>query len=144
MAKGRRKAQITQSRGQRGHMVEEVFDDSLLPDASEIQKLSVIDPNIMTWLKERAEKEQNFRHSAFSTKLNLVSKTEKGLRWINYLGLFFSFILLGGGMFLSYILIKEKHEIIGTIFSGVMLVAIASIFMSKVKSNNNETTPHRN
>ena len=143
MAKGRRKAQMTQSKGHRGQMVEEVFDDNLLPDATEIQKLANIDPNIMIWLKERAEKEQDFRHSAFSSKVTLVSKTEKGLRWINYLGLFFSFILLAGGMFLSYFLIKEEHEIIGTIFSGIMLVAIASIFMSKVRSNNNETTPHR-
>ena len=38
MAKRKRKAQITQSRWQRGHMVEEIFDDSLLPDASEIKK----------------------------------------------------------------------------------------------------------
>ena len=44
-------------------------------------------------------------------------------------------------MYLSYTLIIEKHEVIGSIFSGVMLIAIASIFMSKVKSNNNEKTP---
>ena len=95
----------------------------------------------MTWLKERAEKEQEFRHKAFNERLKIFSKTEKGSRWINYLGLLFSFMLLGGGMYLSYILIIEKHEIIGSIFSGVMLVAIASIYMSKVKSNNNEKTP---
>ena len=110
----------------------------MLPDATEIQKLSELDPNIMTWLKERAEKEQDFRHGAFNQRLEIVSKTERGSRWINYLGLFFSFLLLGGGMYLSYTLIIEKHEIIGSIFSGVMLVAIASIFMSKVKSNNKE------
>ena len=141
MAKQSRKAQLTRSNTHQGHTIEEVFDDNLLPDATEIQKLSELDPNIMTWLKERAEKEQEFRHGAFNQRLEIVSKTERGSRLINYLGLFFSFLLLSGGMYLSYTLIIEKHEFIGSIFSGVMLIAIASIFMSKVKSNNNEKTP---
>lgn len=142
MAKQKRRAQMVQSKGgHNGQVVEETFDDSLLPDATEIEKLSKLDPQIMDWLKDRAEKEQEFRHKMFDKKVSLVSTNEKGSRWINYLGLFFSFLLLGGGMFLSYVLIKEKHEILGSIFSGVMLVAIASIFMSKVKSNNNEKTP---
>ena len=57
MAKQSRKAQLTRSNTHQGHTIEEVFDDNLLPDATEIQKLSELDPNIMTWLKERAEKE---------------------------------------------------------------------------------------
>lgn len=144
MAKQRRRAQVSQSENHRGHIVEEVFDDNLLPDASEIAKLSQLDPTIIDWLKERAEKEQNFRHTAFENKVDLVSKNEKGNRWINYLGLICSFFLLGGGMFLSYTLIVNNHEILGSVFSGVMLISIASIFMSKVKSNNNEKTPHSN
>ena len=56
MAKQSRKAQLTRSNTHQGHTIEEVFDDNLLPDATEIQKLSELDPNIMTWLKERAEK----------------------------------------------------------------------------------------
>lgn len=43
-------------------------------------------------------------------------------------------------MFLSYTLITDEHEILGSVFSGVMLISIASIFMSKVKNNNNEKT----
>lgn len=140
MAKHRRRsASSTDNNVQ--HAIEEIFDDNLLPDATEIEKLSKLDPNIIEWLKQRAEKEQEFRHTTFRSKITLVDKTEKGLRWINYLGLLFSFVLLGGGMYLSYTLIIRGHELIGSIFSGVMLVAIASIFMSKVKSNNNEKTP---
>ncbi|CAA0154726.1 hypothetical protein [Tenacibaculum maritimum] len=141
MAKQKRKAQVTQGDGRKDHLIEETFDDSLLPDASEIEKLSQIDPEIINWLKSRAEKEQEFRHKTFNKKFNLVEKNENGLRWINYLGLILSFFLLAGGMFLSYTLIKENHEILGSAFTGLMLVAIASIFMSKVKSNNNEPTP---
>ena len=140
MAKQSRRAQVSRSKNHQGHVVEEVFDDHLLPDASEIKKLSELDPNIIQWLKERAEKEQDFRHKTFNSKVKLVSKTERGLRWVNYLGLLCSFVLLGGGMFLSYTLITDEHEILGSVFSGVMLISIASIFMSKVKSNNNEKT----
>ncbi|SFU49232.1 hypothetical protein SAMN05216480_10555 [Pustulibacterium marinum] len=140
MAKQRRRAQITRDKNQQGHYVEEVFDDNLLPDAAEIRQLHELDPNIIEWLKSRAEKEQNFRHDVYIKRVNLVAKTEKGLRWINYLGLFFSFLLLAGGMYLSYFLIEHDHQVVGTIFTGVTLIAIASLFMSKVKSNNGEKT----
>jgi len=137
MAKQHRRAQISRSKNHQGHIVEEVFDDNLLPDASEIRKLSELDPNILDWLKDRAENEQDFRHSSYTKRIKLVSKTERGLRWINYFGLFFSFLLLAGGMCLSYTMIIEGHEILGSIFSGTLLFAIASLFLSKVRSNNN-------
>lgn len=143
MAKQSRKAQVSRSENHEGHIVEEIFDDNLLPDASEIKKLSELDPTIIQWLKERAEKEQNFRHKTYISRVELVSKTEKGLRWVNYLGLLCSFVLLGGGMYLSYILIIKNYEILGSIFSGVLLISIASIFLSKVKSNNNEKTSQK-
>jgi uncharacterized membrane protein len=143
MAKQRRRAHISNSRNHQGQVIEEVFDDNLLPDASEIKKLAELDPDIMNWLKQRAEAEQGFRHKAYNNRVTIVSKTERGLRWINYFGLFFSFLLLGGGMYLSYVLIIEDHEILGSVFSGFMLLAIGSLFMSKVKSNNNEKTPNQ-
>lgn len=135
MAKKTTKAKVKKHINQQTHTLEEVFDDSLLPPTTEIEKLSKLDPNIMQWLKERAEKEQEFRHKAFNSRLGLVDKTEKETRRINYLGLVFSFILLAGGMFLSYVLIKEDHEILGSIFTGVTLITIGSLFLSKVKNS---------
>jgi len=135
MAKQRRKAQITKKQGQLGHIYEEIVDDNLLPDADEISKLSKIDPDIMQWLKERAEKEQEFRQKAFMERLELVKKNERGSRWINYAGLLFSFLLLGGGMYSSYLLIMAGHTLVGTLFSGVVLITVASMFLSKVRGN---------
>ena len=135
MAKQRRKAQITKKQGQLGHIYEEIVDDNLLPDADEISKLSKIDPEIMQWLKERAEKEQEFRQKAFMERLELVKKNERGSRWINYAGLLFSFLLLGGGMYSSYLLIMAGHTLVGTLFSGVVLITVASMFLSKVRGN---------
>ena len=36
-------------------------DDSLLPDAIELEKLKILDPTIMDWIKERTAKEQDGR-----------------------------------------------------------------------------------
>lgn len=140
MAKKRGKARITKKHGVVGGHFEVELDDSLLPDAQEIAKLSEIDPNIIHWLKERAEKEQEFRQKAYMERIKLIKDNERGNRWINYLGLFFSFILLGGGMAMSYFLILNGHTIIGSIFTGTVLLTIGSMFLSKVKSNNNERT----
>lgn len=35
----------------------ESYDDSMLPDASELDKLKALDPNIIDWIKERTAKE---------------------------------------------------------------------------------------
>ena len=44
-------------------MVEQnlTIDDSLLPNASELEKLKEVDPNIIQWLLNHAEIEQNAR-----------------------------------------------------------------------------------
>lgn len=142
MGRQRRKAQLMKKQGQVGHYYEEEVDDNLLPDAEEIAKLSEIDPNIMQWLKDRAEKEQDFRQKVFIEKLKLVKKNERGSRWINYAGLLFSFLLLGGGMYSSYMLIMADHTLVGTLFTGVVLITVASMFLSKVKGNGNNGQPN--
>lgn len=137
MAKQQRKHQIVKSAQGQGQMVEEVFDDNLLPDASEIEKLYKIDPQILNWLKQSAEKEQDFRHCAFNKKLELVEKTEKGDRRISSLGLIFSFIIVLAGMFFSGFLIYTNHEVLGSVFAGAILLAIVSAFLAKVTKQNN-------
>ena len=53
MAKQSRKAQVVKSHLGKGQVVEEIFDDNLLPDASEIERLHRIDTNILEWLKQK-------------------------------------------------------------------------------------------
>lgn len=113
-------------------MVEEVFDDNLLPDAAEIEKLYAIDPNILDWLKQSADKEQDFRHNAFRVKTELVRNTERGTRRVNTMGLVFSFILTLAAMAFSAFLIYCDHEVLGSIFGGGVILAIISAFLSKV------------
>ena len=136
MAKQTRKSAVVHNEG--GQVVEEIFDDNLLPDASDISKLKQLDPDIINWLKSRAEQEQTFRHKYHSRRIRLVERDERGSRWVNYLGMFFSFLLLSGFGYLSYFLISENHEVLGSIFSGAILIAIAQVFLSKVITKNSK------
>lgn len=138
MAKQQRKQQIVRGEHGQGHLVEEIFDDNLLPDASEIEKLQALDPKIMEWLKSSAEREQNFRHSVYTERLNLVKRADRGDRWVNILGLIFSFIIVLSGMVFSAFLIYEGHEVLGSIFAGGLIISIISLFLSKVKKQNGD------
>jgi len=132
MARQSRKHQVVKSRQGQGQITEEVFDDNLLPDASEIEKLHKIDPNILEWLKKNAEQEQKFRHLAYTKRLELVGKNEKGDRQINRMSLIFSFIILLLGLLFSAFLIHEDHNLLGSIFGGGILIAVVSSFLKKV------------
>ena len=136
MAKGKRKTGIQRSKNKNQLIVEEQFDDSLLPDAAEIERLQLLDPDIFKFLKDRAIKEQDFRHDVVKTKIELVAKQETGSRWINYLGLMLSFLLLLAGMGCSVFLIMNDHDLVGSIFIGATLLSVIGLFMSKVQNNN--------
>lgn len=138
MAKQQRKQQIVKSEHGQGHMVEEILDDNLLPDATEIERLQSLDPDIMNWLKSSAEKEQAFRHKTYQERIDIVKKADKGDRIINILGLVFSFIIVLSGMLFSAYLINEGHEVLGSIFAGGLILSIISLFLSKVKKQSNK------
>lgn len=138
MAKQQRKQQIIKSEQGQGHLVEETFDDNLLPDASEIEKLQRLDPDIMEWLKKTTEKEQKFRHDAYEKRLDLVRLADRGDRQINRMGLVFSLIIVLAGMVFSAFLIYMGHTIIGSIFAGGLILSIIGLFLSKVNKQSSE------
>ncbi len=116
----------------------EVFDDNLLPDATEIAALAKLDPNILDWLKSRAEKEQDFRHDAFNKRTNLIDYNVKKEHTINILGLIFAFLIIIAGMAFSTYLIVLGQVITGTIFSGLTVVYAATLFIKKHKTEEKE------
>lgn len=134
MAKQQKKQQVVKNQQGQGLLIEEVLDDNLLPDATEIEKLHRIDNNILEWLKQTAEKEQEFRHQAFAKKLKIAEDTERGIRQISKLGIIFSFIIVVLGMFFSGFLIYIGQTVIGTIFAGGIILSIVSAFLRKVNT----------
>lgn len=134
MAKQQKKQQVVKNQQGQGLLIEEVLDDNLLPDATEIEKLHRIDNNILEWLKQTAEKEQEFRHQTFAKKLKIAEDTERGIRQISKLGIIFSFIIVVLGMFFSGFLIYIGQTVIGTIFAGGIILSIVSAFLRKVNA----------
>jgi uncharacterized membrane protein len=107
----------------------EVFDDNLLPDAQEIQALHQIDPQILDWLKTRAEKEQDFRHIAHTKRTHIIEKEINSEYKLNILGIIFAFVIIISGMAFSTFLIHEKQIITGTIFSGLTIFVCCYIIL---------------
>ena len=118
----------------------EIFDDNLLPDATEIQALHELDPNILDWLKERAKVEQEFRHQAHNKRTAIIEKNVTSENTLNILGVTFAFLIIMAGMAFSTFLIIKGQVITGTIFSGATILYAAALF---VKKRNSEQNPKK-
>jgi uncharacterized membrane protein len=143
MAKQTRSQKQVRVQGHQGsgfqHENTEVFDDNLLPDAAEIEALSVIDPNIISWLKERAEKEQDFRHEIFKKRTEILECDIKGTQKLNLIGMIFAFLIIMSGMALSTYLIHLGHLLTGSIFSGLTILYAAALFYKRKSTEDKKT-----
>lgn len=131
MAKHQRNLRAANS----GHLTRleqnEVFDDNLLPDAAEIERLHNIDNNILPWLKARAEKEQEFRHEAYKTKTAIIDKHNSKEHNTLRLGLLIYFLLVVGAGTVSYFLVLQNFDIQGTIFGGTTLLFALAVLITR-------------
>lgn len=109
----------------------EVFDDNLLPDAIEIERLHQLDPDILQWLKARAEQEQSFRHGAFDKRVNVVDRHNKRDHDTGRIALFIYLLLVGGCIAASYLLLKEGKNITGSIFGGAAIVLALAVLLTR-------------
>lgn len=112
----------------------EIFDDNLLPEASEIEKLSRIDPNIIDWLKYRAEKEQDFRHDSYAKRLKLVDEHNQREHNTTRMALIIYFLLVGGCLTAAYFLVRDGHNTQGSIFGGAAVVLAFAVLVTRVAS----------
>ncbi len=139
MAKQTRSQKQVRVQNNRGsgyqHEDTEVFDDNLLPDAAEISALSDIDPNIISWLKDRAEKEQDFRHDIYKRRTEILEFDVRGTHKLNLRGMTFAFLIIMSGMAFSAFLIYLNHVVTGSIFSGLTILYAAALFYKRKSSN---------
>lgn len=108
-----------------------VYDDNLLPDAEEIERLYKMDSGVLEWLKERAKAEQDFRHEQTQKRTTIVDKNEANNRILNTIGLVFAFLLACASMMFSYGLIKAGYATRGTIFGGSIALITIGIFITR-------------
>jgi uncharacterized membrane protein len=109
----------------------EEIDDNLLPDAEEIQKLAQIDPNILTWLKSRAEKEQDFRHKFSDKRVKLTNDYEQRQHNTVRMGLFIYGTLVVGCLWGAYQLILHGLNVQGTIFGSAAVVLAVAVAITR-------------
>lgn len=116
----------------------EFYDDSLLPSADELARLKEIDPNIIDWIKKRAEQEQDFRHQTVKDRTEIIKVHVKNEGILNKRGLTFCFIILVLGLLCSFFLIYTDHVVTGSIFAGVSIVLGAGLlfnFSDRIKKD---------
>ena len=113
----------------------EEIDDNLLPDAEEIQKLATIDPDILTWLKSRAEQEQDFRHGFSNRRIKLTNDFEQRQHNTIRIGLFIYGSLVIGCLLGAYELIIRGLNVQGTIFGSAAVVLAVAVAITRKPNN---------
>jgi uncharacterized membrane protein len=124
-------------------MVEQnlTIDDSLIPTASELEKLKEIDPNIITWILSRAEIEQNARLDFNKESLNINRDNVKKVHRFNFTALIFGFVLFILILSVSTFFVIKGMEVEGTIFGGSAILA-GVIFFIKAANQNHKNRDH--
>lgn len=133
---GRKAEQNKISSGYDGIMVEHhaIYDDSLLPSADELGRLKEIDPDIVRWIKDRTEVEQNARLDFNKRRIALASKETSLSASITIIALVLAAAIIIGVFYLSFMLVSQGYDVAGTIFGGIDLAALVLAF-SKIKSS---------
>lgn len=117
----------------------ESYDDSLLPEAIELAKLKELDPEIISWIKTRTEKEQDARLDFNDRKMGLIESSTRKAFAIDMSTIIAAFLVLICGMFFSAYLISKEMKIEGTVFGGVILIAVVNSFLNFRKNKPTET-----
>lgn len=114
---------------------QEQIDDELLPDSHELKRYSEINPDVVTFIMERTQVEQDHRHkiralqSAEAAKNNL-----RGYR-VTMHGMYIGGIIIVVVLFFAYNLIMAGHHIVGGIFGGTSVLSAIILFVNKGKSH---------
>jgi len=102
---------------------------SVLPPAEELQKLKEVNPEIIDWILNNANKEQDHRHQFDNDKV-LLTKKDLNLNFcINITCIVFAFILMVCFIASSVWMINNNYPVAGTIFAGTSIVGVIALFM---------------
>lgn len=136
MAKHQRQVKASQKGDLANLEHNELFDDSMLPDVAQIERLHVLDNNILAWLKEKSGKEQDFRHKAHMERLSLIKKQNSKDHFTLRFSIIVYFLLVAGMGYASFMLIGAGKNIGGSIFGGTTaILALAVLFTRKPPQN---------
>jgi len=112
------------------------FDDSLLPSAEELEKLKAVDPNIINWIMDRTEMEQNARIDFNKNRIRLSEYDLKKTHRFNFTALTFGFIIFMAILTISAYFVYIGLSITGTIFAGTAIIVGAIYFIKASVAHN--------
>ncbi len=108
--------------------------DSTVPTPRELSDYQRINPNIVKFLMETAQKEQQHRHKMDSEKMKIVKSNENRTTRINLWGMFFAFLALVTMVGLAaWALYLDKPWFAG-IFGFTAVISIVSVFVNAGKN----------
>ena len=110
-----------------------VVDDNLLPPAEELAKLNDISKEILPWIMNRTEKEQDARISFNENRMRLSEKDLNFAHRYNMIALIMAFVIVILFLAASFYLIISGKEVLGTLFAGGTIVGIISYFLNSKK-----------
>lgn len=114
--------------------------DLSLPSAEEMARYQQLYPDLVPWLMERSGSEQDFRHDSHRRKLTMREKNALSDRRLNGWGMACAFVIFMTGMGIGAFLIYKDHELTGSVFSGLVLVAGAGLFLNRSREKAKQTT----
>lgn len=129
------------ARNQKGDTLLEqnlAIDDSLLPNAAELEKLKEVEPKIIDWILERTEIEQNARIEFNENRMRLADYDLRHIHGFNMTALIFGFLIFLSVLALSAIFIYNGLNVQGTIFGGTAIIGGAVFFIKAATSSNNK------
>lgn len=94
MAKGKITHRSVENGLERQSQTDLTIDTAPLPPAEELEKYQRLNPDIIRFLLDAAEKEQANRHWAEKEKIKIVSRSEKRTTQINVTGMVFAFFAI--------------------------------------------------
>ena len=110
-----------------------VVDDNLLPPAEELAKLNDISKEILPWIMNRTEKEQDARISFNENRMRLTEKDLNFANRYNMLALIMAYEIVKLYLAAYFYLIISGKEVLGTLFAGGTIVGIISYFLNSKK-----------
>jgi uncharacterized membrane protein len=128
------------SNNKNGVMLEQntVYDDSLLPSADELAKLSSISEDIVPWVMKRAEVEQDARINFNKEKTILIKSDMAHTHIYNFFALIMAFIITLFLLLASCYFIVKGYSVAGTVFAGGTIALIIFYFLNSPKNKSRE------
>jgi len=109
----------------------EDVDDNFLPKATEIAALNEINSDVLPWLMAMSEREQKFRHENHFKRIEITNNHNQREHNTARCALLIYFVLVISCVLASYVLVREGHNLQGSLFGGTAVVLGLAVLIAR-------------